>query len=108
MKARAFIILFCLFCCLKVNAIQIVPCEKQDSEYIALKVSSGAFIQANEIEEAFPRGSLKHSGVCEVRTEIMMDGLAFTLYKPEGNNQLFISVYNGLDGSAKLYGPFKK
>ncbi|KAF7780534.1 hypothetical protein PMAN_a1579 [Pseudoalteromonas marina] len=37
-----------------------------------------------------------------------MDGLAFTLYKPDGNNERFISVYNGLDASSKLYGPFKK
>jgi hypothetical protein len=50
---------------------------------------------------------LKHSEICEVRNELIMDGLAFTLYKPESDKKKYISVYNGLDGSSQLYGPFK-
>ena len=61
----------------------------------------------NEIEKNFPSGSLKHSEICEVRNELIMDGLAFTLYKPESDKKKYISVYNGLDGSSQLYGPFK-
>ena len=108
MNIRAFVILISLFFCFEANAIRIVSCEKKDSEYIALKLSLGAFTPANEIEKTFLRGSLKFSEICEVRNEIIMDGLGFTLYKPEGSKQIFISVYNGLDGSSKLYGPFVK
>ncbi|MEP2650689.1 MAG: hypothetical protein ABJH06_01725 [Paraglaciecola sp.] len=107
MKTQAFVILISCFVCFKISAIRVVSCDKQDANYIATKHTSGAFIQANEIEKVFPRGSLKYNEICEVRNELIMDGLAFTLYKPEGNEHKFISVYNGLDGSSKLYGPFK-
>lgn len=107
MKTQAFVILISCFVCFKVSAIRVVSCDKQDAEYITTKHSSGALKHTNEIEKVFPRGSLKHDEICEVRNEIIMDGLAFTLYKLENEEQRYISVYNGLDGSFKLYGPFK-
>ncbi|KAA1155314.1 hypothetical protein EU510_04195 [Pseudoalteromonas sp. FUC4] len=105
MKTQAFVILISCFVCFKAIAIRVVSCDKQDTEYIATKHSSGALIQANEIEKVFPRDSLKHNEICEVRNEIIMDGLAFTLYKLQSEEQRYISVYNGLDGNFKLYGP---
>ena len=108
MMIRAFVILAIIFSSVEANAVRVVSCNEVDSEYIASKLSSGVLIEAHEIEKTFPRGSLKYSEICEVRNEIIMDGLAFTLYKPNTNNERFISVYNGLDGSSKLYGPFKK
>jgi len=107
MKIQAFVISISLLFCVEASAVRVVTCDKPDSNYIATKFSSGAFVQANEIEKAFPRGSLKYSETCEVRNELIMDGLAFTLYKPEGDKKKYISVYNGLDGSSQLYGPFK-
>lgn len=107
MKTQVFVILISCFVCFKASAIRVVSCDKQDAEYIATKHSSGALKHANEIEKVFSRGSLKHNEICEVRNEIIMDGLAFTLYKLENEEQIYISVYNGLDGSSKLYGPFK-
>ena len=108
MKAQVFVLLISFFVCFKANAIRVVSCEKQDAEYIATKHSSGSLIQVNEIKKVFPRGSLKHNEICEVRNEIIMDGLAFTLYKLENEKHTYISVYNGLDGSSKLYGPFNE
>ena len=105
---RAFVILAIIFSSVEANAVRVVSCNEVDSEYIASKLSSGVLIEANEVEKTFPRGSLKYSEICEVRNEIIMDGLAFTLYKPDGNNERFIAVYNGLDGSSTIYGPFKK
>jgi len=107
MKTQAFVFLISCIVCFQSNAIRVVSCEKEDADYIANKLASNALIEANKIEKSFPRGSLKYSEICEVRNEIIMDGLAFTLYKLESNKHKFISVYNGLDGSSKLYGPFK-
>ena len=106
MKTQAFVISISLFFCAEACAVRVITCDKPDSDYIAAKFSSGAFVQANEIEKNFPSGSLKHSEICEVRNELIMDGLAFTLYKPESDKKKYISVYNGLDGSSQLYGPF--
>jgi hypothetical protein len=79
MKTQAFVILISCFVCFKASAIRVVSCDKQDAEYIAAKNSSGALKHSNEIEKVFPRGSLKHNEICEVRNEIIMDGLAFTM-----------------------------
>jgi hypothetical protein len=107
MKTQAFIFLISSIVCFQADAIRVVYCEKQDADYIANKLASNALIEANEVEKVFPRGSLKYSEFCDLRNEIIMDGLAFTLYKPESNEHKFISVYNGIDGSSKTYGPFK-
>lgn len=108
MTVQAFVILISLFLCFKTNAFSVASCEKQDSEYITAKHSSGELIQANETLTHFPRGSLNQNEICKVSNELMMDGLAFTLYKPETQKERYIAVYNGLDGSYKLYGPFKE
>ncbi|WP_149983419.1 hypothetical protein [Pseudoalteromonas rhizosphaerae] len=46
--------------------------------------------------------------ICEVKNPIMMDGLAFQLYKNTVNSSFFIGLYNGLDGSNQLHGPFDR
>ena len=88
------------------NAIRVAACEANDAEYVRDKFQSGAFVKQNQADKEFPRGTLKHSEICEVRNLIIMDGLAFTLYKPSEENNKYILVHNGLDGSSQLYGPF--
>jgi hypothetical protein len=47
--------------------------------------------------------------ICEAKNPIiMMDGLAFRLYKNTDNSSFFIGLYNGLDGSNQLHGPFDR
>ena len=101
------VIAFC-FICIKASAIDIVSCDKYDEEYIYRMHLSGALIQRNEIDGHFPFNNYKHMESCTVGNQIIMDGLGFTLYKPDGDKSRFIAVYNGLDGSSILYGPFKK
>ena len=108
MKTQVFVFLTSFIICIEASAMRIVSCGKLDAEYITSMHSSDALVHANEIDKAFPHGTLKYYEVCEVRNEIIMDGLAFTLYKLESEKQRYISVYNGLDGSSKLYGPFKE
>ena len=88
-------------------AIRIVTCAPNDAEYVRDKFQSGAFVEQNQSDNEFHRGTLKHSEICEVRNPIILDGLVFTLYKPFKESNKYILVHNGLDGSSKLYGPFK-
>lgn len=83
-------------------------CEKLEADYITTKFVTGALIEANKIENGLPLSKLKPYEICEVRNEIIMDGLSFTLYKIEREKQRYISVYNGFDGSSILYGPFNE
>ncbi len=51
MKTQAFVISISLFFCAEACAVRVVTCDKPDSDYIAAKFSSGAFVQANEIRQ---------------------------------------------------------
>lgn len=44
--------------------------------------------------------------ICELRNELISDGLSFTLFKQ--NKLLYIRVNNGFDGSYTMYGPFER
>jgi len=49
-----------------------------------------------------------YKGICKIHNPKMMDGLSYLLYKDTNSNAYFISLYNGLDGSYKMHGPFNK
>ncbi|MBO9492429.1 hypothetical protein J7384_18855 [Endozoicomonas sp. G2_1] len=105
-KVRPFWALASLLLCSNVNANRVISCSERDVDFIYQKHTAGVLIPANEVVKSFPRGSLSYSEICEVRNQLIMDGLAFTLYKPKDQKQRYISVYNGFDGGSKIYGPF--
>ena len=89
------------------HAIRIVSCSDIDSKYILSILKSKKLEPSLAIERDFSRADLKGNEVCELRNEIMSDGLSFTLYKLKSEKVRYISVDNGFDGSYKTYGPFE-
>ena len=60
------------------------------------------------VAEADEGLAIKELRQCELKDDVMMDGLSFTLYKGTNSKVLFVRVHNGFDGTSKLYGPFNK
>ena len=70
------------------------------------RIQSGNLSQKNTSDREFKRGTLGIDEVCELRSELVSDSLAFTLFRPKGESLSYVLVHNRLDGSFKLYGPF--
>ena len=49
-----------------------------------------------------------YQSICKIHHPQMMDGLSYLLYKETNSNLYFISLYNGLDGSYTMHGPFSE
>mgnify|MGYP007062143503 CR=1 FL=1 len=83
-------------------------CSDPELEYIRKQMSVSDLSQFELPEKEIRYRNLKHSEICEDRNQIVMDGLRFTLYMLESEEANFIDVYNGLDGSSMVYGPFQR
>ena len=98
--------LLVMLCSFDAHAVRVRNCSGLEIEYIKQQFQSGALSEENISYREFKRGSLGITEMCELRNEFASDGLAFTLYKPKDESSNYILVYNGIDGSFKLYGPF--
>ncbi|MCU4676916.1 hypothetical protein N7931_14880 [Catenovulum sp. 2E275] len=105
-KILISVVLLVTFCSFNTQAMRLRNCCDLEIEYIKQQYQSGALIKKNISDREFERGSLRVAEMCDLRSELVSDGLAFTLFKPKGESSNYISVYNGIDGSFKLYGPF--
>lgn len=108
MKNHLFALITIAIFSSQVSASRVVSCNEDDAKYITNQFSSGNLNSNNKIVKEFPRGSLSYDEICEVRSQIIMDGLGFTLYKPSNEMVNYIAIYNGLDGSYILYGPLAR
>ena len=106
MKILTFVVVMATFCSFSAHAVKARSCENLEVEYIKLQLQSGNLSQKNTSDREFKRGTLGIDEVCELRSELVSDSLAFTLFRPKGESLSYILVHNGLDGSFKLYGPF--
>lgn len=105
-RIRPFCALVILSICFNTNAIRVVSFSERDVDFIYQKHTTGASIPENELNKSFARESLGYSEISEVRNQLIINALVFTLYKPENQKQSYISVYNGFDGSSKMHGLF--
>lgn len=106
MKISIPIILLAILCSFNAHAVRVCNCNDLEIEHIKQQFHSGVLNEENISDREFKRGSLGTAEMCELRNEFVSDGLAFTLYKPKGESLNYILVYNGINGSFKLYGPF--
>ncbi len=89
-------------------AADIVKCSPEEEDFVreihaAKRLSNEALVA--EADEGL---AIKEWLQCELKDDVMMDGLSFTLYKENKSKSLFVRVHNGFDGTSKLYGPFNK
>ncbi len=106
MKILTFVVVMATFCSFNAHAVKVRSCENLEVKYIKLQLQNGNLIHENISDREFQRGTLGIDEVCELRSELVSDSLAFTLFRPKGESLSYILVHNGLDGSLKLYGPF--
>ena len=106
MKILTFVVVMATFCSFNAYAVKARSCENLEVEYIKLQLQNGNLSQKNISDREFKRGTLGIAEMCELRSELVSDGLTFTLIRPKGESSNYILVHNGLDGSFKLYGPF--
>ena len=106
MKILIFVVVMATFCSFYAHAVKVRNCENLEVKYIKLQLQNGNLIQKNISDREFKRGTLGIDEMCELRSELASDSLAFTLFRPKGESLSYILVHNGLDGSFKLYGPF--
>ena len=106
MKILTFVVVMATFSSFNAHAVKVRSCENLEVKYIKLQLQNGNLIHENISDREFQRGTLGIDEVCELRSELVSDSLAFTLFRPKGESLSYILVHNGLDGSLKLYGPF--
>ena len=108
MKILLLLSLSLLMISLAAQAQRIRQCASSELEYIRVQMSVSDLHRFELPEKTMRYRHLKYSEVCEDRNEIVMDGIVFTLYMLESEQDNFIDVYNGLNGSRMLYGPFER
>ena len=106
MKILTFVVVMATFSSFNAHAVKVRSCENLEVKYIKLQLQNGNLIHENISDREFQRGTLGIDEMCELRSELVSDSLAFTLFRPKGESLSYILVHNGLDGSLKLYGPF--
>jgi hypothetical protein len=102
MKLMRILLLFTFIFSANICAADLKSCSENDANYIKVLFNSNELNNKNISDAKF---KIDPKFICVVKNELMMDGLSFTLYK-SGENQNYIFIYNGLDGSGKMYGPF--
>ena len=106
MKILTFVVVMATFCNFNAHAVKVRSCENLEVKYIKLHLQNGNLSQKNISDREFKRGTLGIDEMCELRSELVSDSLAFTLFRPKGESLSYVLVHNRLDGSFKLYGPF--
>lgn len=89
-------------------ALDIVICSSEEEVFVreihaAKRLSNESLVA--EADEGLAINKLRQ---CELKDDVMMDGLSFTLYKGTNSKDLFVRVHNNFDDTSKLYGPFNK
>ncbi len=84
------------------SASQISACDEGYTAFIYEKIEKS---QDSISYVPFELGK-EFEGICEIKHIEMMDGLAYLLYKNTETGSYFIGLYNGLDGSNQMHGPF--
>lgn len=100
---RKFIFLLSLTT-VSVCASELENCTESDAKFVLNKLESSKDSKPYipfELEQ-------NYQSICKIHNPEMMDGLSYLLYKDINSNAYFISLYNGLDGSYKMHGPFSK
>ncbi|TKB43722.1 hypothetical protein [Thalassotalea mangrovi] len=82
-------------------------CSESNFDFVMTKLNDNKLAGNGLTQEEFSKTIPNPSPVCEIKNDLMSDGLAFTVYKEGADSQLYISVYNGLNGSVKYFGPFE-
>ena len=106
MKILTFVVVMATFCNFNAHAAKVRSCENLEVKYIKLHLQNGNLSQKNISDREFKRGTLGIDEMFELRSELVSDSLAFTLFRPKGESLSYVLVHNRLDGSFKLYGPF--
>ena len=102
MDVMHLILIFCFLISLNSFASEPINCSDSEVSFILSNLKSGKLTKEYESNVLL---AVKNHVMCNYNNPIMLDGLAYSLYK---NNELnYIMVHNGLDGTAKTYGPFK-
>ena len=89
-------------------AVDIVKCSPEEEEFVREIHAAKRLSNESLVAEADEGLAIKEWLQCELKDDVMMDGLSFTLYKGIKSKGLFVRVHNGFDGTSKLYGPFNK
>jgi hypothetical protein len=89
-------------------AVDIVKCSPEEEEFVREIHAVKRLSNESLVAEADEGLAIKEWFQCELKDDVMMDGLSFTLYKGIKSKGLFVRVHNGFDGNSKLYGPFNK
>jgi hypothetical protein len=89
-------------------AADIVKCSPEEEKFVREIHAAKRLSNESLVAEANEGLAIKEWLQCELKDDVMMDGLSFTLYKRTKSKVLFVRIYNNFDGTSKLYGPFNK
>ena len=89
-------------------ALDIVKCSSEDEVFVGDIHAAKRLSNESLVAEADEGLAIKELRQCELKDDVMMDGLSFTLYKGTNSKVLFVRVHNGFDSTSKLYGPSNK
>ena len=88
------------------NAFNVGACDAENQDYVKRHLVENRLIVDAEVTQEDSVSELNNAVVCEMKNELMLDGLSFLLYQNDGSKFAYIRVTNGLDGTSRLYGPF--
>jgi hypothetical protein len=106
MRKLTFFLLFALTS--PSYAVDIVKCSSEDEVFIREIQAAKKLSNESLVAEAKDGFAINEWLQCELKDDVMMDGLSFTLYKSIKSKGLFVAVHNDFDGTSKFYGPFNK
>lgn len=84
----------------------LATCSEEKVTFVRKQHVENRLSASNVVEEKVMENSINSLSQCLIKTELMMDGLSFMLYKGRDGKESYIRVYNDFDGTSKLYGPF--
>ncbi|GLX76682.1 hypothetical protein tinsulaeT_00220 [Thalassotalea insulae] len=83
-------------------ATDVVSCDSGNEKFIRSSIGQSKVSKPYSPSELAKEFEL----ICEIKDPKMMDGLVFLLYKNSETGFYYIGLYNGLDGSNQMNGPF--
>lgn len=106
MRKVTFFLFFAL--ALHSYAADIVRCSPEDALFVREIHAAKRLTNESLVAETDEGLTINEWHQCELKDDVLMDGLSFTLYKKIKTKDLFVRVHNGFDGTSHLYGPFNK
>ena len=92
-----------LFLCSANLQAEVTNCSKSDFDFVKQTYVENKLSKNNLSDKVF---KISEGQTCEIKNNLMMDGLSFTLYKLNNEKSEYIRVHNGLNGTSKTYGSF--